>query len=250
MKQIIQDVRSGATSIKEIPAPLVAPGQVLIAEVASAISAGTERYVVDLARKSLLGKARQRPQDVKRVLQKMRAEGIRTTLEQVAAKLNDPMPLGYSAAGIVIECGAGVQEFKPGDRVAAATPHAALAAIGRNLVARMPDNVTFEQAAYTSIASIGLQGVRLAKVSLGETVLVIGLGLIGQICVCLLKAQGCRVLGTDPDPAKVEQARALGADVTSTPQDVDAVVITAATESNQPSNSPPKPAAPKAASCW
>ena len=128
MKQIIQDVRSGATSVKEIPAPLVAPGQVLIAEMASAVSAGTERYVVDLAKKSLIGKARSRPQDVKRVLVKMREEGIRTTLTQVAAKLNDPMPLGYSAAGIVIECGAGVEEFKPGDRVAAAIPHAAVAA--------------------------------------------------------------------------------------------------------------------------
>ena len=104
MKQVIQDVRSGATTVKEIPDPLASPGQFLIAEIASAISAGTERYVVDLARKSLLGKARERPADVKRVLQKMRQEGIRTTLTQVSAKLNDPMPLGYSAAGIVLAC--------------------------------------------------------------------------------------------------------------------------------------------------
>jgi predicted dehydrogenase/threonine dehydrogenase-like Zn-dependent dehydrogenase len=238
MKQIIQDVRSGATSVKEIPAPLVAPGQVLIAEMASAVSAGTERYVVDLAKKSLIGKARSRPQDVKRVLVKMREEGIRTTLTQVAAKLNDPMPLGYSAAGIVIECGTGVEEFKPGDRVAAAIPHASVAAAGRNLVARMPDGVTFEQASYTSIAAIGLQGVRLAKVSLGETVVVIGLGLIGQMCVCMLKAQGCRVIGTDPDPAKRELALKMGADgvAAGAPgvRDADAVVITAATESNEP----------------
>jgi len=238
MKQIIQDVRSGATTVKEIPAPLVAPGQVLIAEAVSAISAGTERYVVDLAKKSLIGKARSRPQDVRRVLVKMRDEGIRNTLAQVSAKLNDPMPLGYSAAGVVIECGAGVQEFKPGDRVAAAIPHAALAAIGRNLVAQIPEGVTFEQASYTSIAAIGLQGVRLAKVSLGETVLVIGLGLIGQMCVCMLKAQGCRVFGTDPDPAKRELAMSLGADGVSAGRpgvsDVDAVVITAATDSNEP----------------
>jgi predicted dehydrogenase/threonine dehydrogenase-like Zn-dependent dehydrogenase len=238
MKQIIQDVRSGATSVKEIPAPLVEPGHVLVAEAVSAISAGTERYVVDLAKASLIGKARQRPQDVKRVLAKMREEGIRTTLQQVSAKLNDPMPLGYSAAGIVVECGAGVQELKPGDRVAAAIPHAALAAIGRNLVARMPDSVTFEQASYTSIAAIGLQGVRLAKVSLGEIVVVIGLGLIGQMCVCMLKAQGCRVIGTDPDPSKRDLAMALGADgvAAGAPgvSDVDAVVITAATASNEP----------------
>jgi predicted dehydrogenase/threonine dehydrogenase-like Zn-dependent dehydrogenase len=237
VKQIIQDIRSGATTVKEIPAPLASPGQVLIAEIASAISAGTERYVVDLARKSLLGKARERPADVKRVLQKMRQEGIRTTLTQVSAKLNDPMPLGYSAAGIVLACGAGVEEFKPGDRVAAAVPHAAVAAIGHNLCARMPDNVTFEQAAYTSIACIGLQGVRLTQTTLGESVLVIGLGLIGQICVCLLKAQGCRVFGADPDPAKLALARTLGAEAaTRDPSSlgVDSVVITAATESNQP----------------
>jgi predicted dehydrogenase/threonine dehydrogenase-like Zn-dependent dehydrogenase len=238
MKQIIQDVRSGATTVKEIPDPLASPGQVLIAEIASAISAGTERYVVDLARKSLLGKARERPADVKRVLQKMRQEGIRTTLTQVSAKLNDPMPLGYSAAGIVLACGAGVQEFAPGDRVAAAAPHSAVAAVGRNLCARIPDNVTFEQAAYTSIASIGLQGVRLTHTTLGESVLVIGLGLIGQICVCLLRAQGCRVFGTDLDPAKLELARTLGAEAIppGSPSSLgfDAVVITAATESNQP----------------
>src|SRR3984957_86503 len=237
MKQVIQDVRSGATTVKEIPAPLASPGQVLIAEIASAISAGTERYVVDLARKSLLGKARERPADVKRVLQKMRQEGIRTTLTQVSAKLNDPMPLGYSAAGIVLACGAGVEEFKPGDRVAVAAPHAAVAAIGHNLCARMPDNVTFAQAAYTAIACIVLQGVRLTQTTLGESVLVIGLGLIGQICVCLLKAQGCRVFGADPDPAKLALARTLGAEAaTGDPSSlgVDSVVITAATESNQP----------------
>ena len=169
--------------------------------------------MVDLARKSLLGKARERPADVKRVLQKMRSEGIRNTLTQVSAKLNDPMGLGYSAAGIVLACGAGVTEFKPGDRVAAAAPHAAVAALGHNLCARMPDNVTFEQAAYTSIASIGLQGVRLTHTTLGETVLVIGLGLIGQMCVCMLRAQGCRVLGMDLDPAKVALARTFGAEV-------------------------------------
>ena len=246
MKQILQDVRSGITSVKEIPDPLALPGQVLVAEICSAISAGTERYVVDLARKSLIGKARQRPQDVKRVLQKMRSEGIRTTLTQVSAKLNDPMPLGYSAAGIVLESGAGVQEFKPGDRVAAAAPHSGVASVGRNLCATIPDDVTYEQAAYTSIASIGLQGVRLAQANLGESVLVIGLGLIGQICVSLLKAQGCRVFGTDFDSSKLALARTLGADEvgTGSPLDavmqftagagVDAVVITAATDSNEP----------------
>jgi threonine dehydrogenase-like Zn-dependent dehydrogenase len=217
-----------------------------MATVASAISAGTERYVVDLARKSLIAKARQRPEDVKRILQKMRQEGILSTFTQVSAKLDDPMPLGYSAAGIVLECGAGVQEFKPGDRIAAAAAHSAISVVGRNLCALIPDNVSFEQASYTSIASIGLQGVRLAHLSLGESVVVVGLGLIGQICVCLLKAQGCRVFGIDLDPAKLELARTLGADTVATgfplqavkefsgSFGVDAVVLAAATESNEP----------------
>lgn len=246
MKQIIQDIRSGATTVKEIPEPLASPGRLVVAVMASAISAGTERFVVDLARKSLLGKARERPADVRRVLQKMRQEGIRTTLTQVSAKLNEPMPLGYSTAGIVLACGDGVVEFNPGDRVAAAAPHAAVVAVGRRLCARMPDNVTFEQASYTSIASIGLQGVRLAHATLGESVLVIGLGLIGQICVCLLKAQGCRVFGTDTDPSRLDLARTLGADAVATGSPlqsvkdftggagIDAVVITAATDSNGP----------------
>jgi threonine dehydrogenase-like Zn-dependent dehydrogenase len=157
MKQIVQEVRSGETQVKEIPDPMVLPGQVLMATMASVISAGTERYVVDLARKSLIGKARQRPQDVKRVLQKLRQEGIRNTLRQVVAKLDEPLPLGYSASGMVIECGDGVQEFKPGDRIAAAAPHSAVSVTGRNLCAIMPNNITFEQAAYSSIAPIALQ---------------------------------------------------------------------------------------------
>jgi predicted dehydrogenase/threonine dehydrogenase-like Zn-dependent dehydrogenase len=246
MKQVLQNVRSGQTEVKEIPAPLALPGHVVVAAMASVISAGTERYVVDLARRSLIGKARQRPEDIKRVFQKLRQEGIATTITQVLAKLDDPMPLGYSLAGIVLECGAGVQEFKPGDRIAAAAPHSAIAVVGRNLCAPIPENVSFEQAAYTSIAAIGLQGVRLSQTNLGESVLVVGLGLIGQICVCLLKAQGCRVFGIDLDPAKLELARTLGADTVATgfplqavkdfsgSFGVDSVVLTAATESNEP----------------
>jgi predicted dehydrogenase len=246
MEQVVQEVRSGRTTVRQIPDPIAAPGQVLVANVASLVSAGTERYVVELARKSLIGKARERPDHVRRVLQKLKQEGLVATTQQVMAKLDEPMPLGYSSAGIVLECGRGVQEFKPGDRVASAGPHAGVVAVGRNLCARIPDGVTFEQAAYTSVAAIGLQGVRLARVTLGERVLVIGLGLIGQICVALLKAQGCRVFGVDVDPAKLELAKAFGADAVATgsPRDavrtfgnavgVDAVVITAATESNEP----------------
>jgi len=246
MKQVVQDVRSGTTAVREIPAPIAAPGQVVVANTASLISAGTERYVVELARKSLLGKARERPDHVRRVLQKLKQEGLLLTAQQVFAKLDEPMPLGYSSAGVVLECGRGVQELKPGDRVAVAAPHAGVVSIGRNLVAKIPDGVTFEQAAYTAVASIGLEGVRLAKLQLGERVLVIGLGLIGQIVVALLKAQGCRVFGIDVDPAKLELAKQFGADEVaigspreairafSDGQGVDAVIITAATKSNEP----------------
>jgi predicted dehydrogenase len=246
MKQVVQEVQTGVTGVREIPAPVAGVGQLVVANVSSLISAGTERYVVDLARKSLLGKARERPDQVMRVLQKIRAEGLGTTIQQVRAKLDEPMPLGYSTAGLVLECGRGASEFKPGDRVATAGPHAGLVSIGKNLCARIPEGVSFEQAAYTSVATIGLEGVRLAKVTLGERVLVIGLGLIGQICIAILKAQGCRVFGLDVDPAKLELARQFGADAVAvgSPADaikafgggigVDAVVITAATPSNAP----------------
>jgi predicted dehydrogenase/threonine dehydrogenase-like Zn-dependent dehydrogenase len=246
MFQVVQDVRSGDTGVREIPDPVALPGQVVVRVVTSLVSAGTERYVVDLARKSLLGKARERPDHVRRVMQKIKQEGFRPTISQVFAKLDEPMPLGYSSAGFVLECGRGVQEFKPGDRVATAGPHAGVVSIGKNLCARVPEGVSFEQASYTSVASIALEGIRLARVTLGERVLVIGLGLVGQICVCLLKAQGCRVFGTDIDSEKLELARTLGADEVAigSPLEavrafsdsfgVDAAIITAATTSNEP----------------
>jgi predicted dehydrogenase len=246
MLQVVQDIGSGKTLVRRLPDPIAPPGHIVVGNVASLVSAGTERYVVDLARKNLLAKARARPDHVRRVLQKMKSEGLLVTAQQVLAKLDEPMPLGYSSAGIVLECGRGVQEFKPGDRVATAGPHASVAAVGRNLCAKIPDGVSFEQAAYTAVAAIGLEGVRLARVTLGEAVLVIGLGLIGQICVALLKAQGCQVFGTDVDSKKLELARAFGADVVGIGapvgdvrafaggHGVDAVVITAATPSNEP----------------
>lgn len=246
MKQVVQDIRSGVTEVRTLPAPIAGQGQVVIATAASLISAGTERYVVDLARKSLLGKARERPDHVRRVLQKIRTEGLLLTAQQVRAKLDEPMPLGYSAAGVVLECGRGVQELKPGDRVATAAPHAGIIAASKMQCAKIPDGVTFEQAAYTSVAAIGLEGVRLARVTLGERVVVVGLGLIGQLVCAMLKAQGCKVFGVDIDPQKLERARAFGADATGigTPRGevmafsdgkgVDAVILTAATPSNDP----------------
>jgi predicted dehydrogenase len=193
-----------------------------------------------------LAKARSRPDHVRRVLTKVRQEGVRSTLTQVNAKLDEPIALGYSAAGIVLECGKDVQAFKPGDRVAAVCPHATLLPIGSNLCAHIPDGVSFEQAAYTAIASVGLQGVRLARPSLGDRVLVIGLGLIGQICIAVLKAHGCRVFGVDLDASRLELAKSFGADAVATGvplqavldfsdgYGVDATILTVATTSNEP----------------
>jgi predicted dehydrogenase len=246
VKQVVQNIRSGVTAVREVPEPSPQRHDVLIANAASLLSAGTERYVVTLARQNLLAKARQRPDDVKRVFQKIRQEGLRSTLTQVRARLDDPMPLGYSSAGIVLATGDAVSAFKPGDRVAAVAPHAGIVVAGEMLCARIPDDVTFEQAAYTSVAAIALEGVRLANPTLGASVLVIGLGLIGQIAACLLMANGVTVVGTDLDPGRLASAKALGIDAAaagdvrartraiSGGEGVDAVLIAAATASNGP----------------
>jgi len=247
MKQVVQDIRTGVTSIRDLPDPLVQPHSVLVANVASLVSAGTERYVVELARQSLISKARQRPDHVRRVLQKIKREGLMATATQVRARLDDPMPLGYSSAGIVLAVGDGVSAFTAGDRVAAAGPHAGIASVGENLCARIPEGVTFEQAAYAAVGAIALEGVRLANTALGSRVLVIGLGLIGQIAACLLEAQGVAVLGTDLDQRRLDLAKSLGIDTASGDaavrarclamsggHGVDAVVIAASTSSNAP----------------
>src|SRR3954465_283145 len=173
MKQVVQVVRGGKVHVRDVPAPVAAPGQVVVAIRTSLISAGTERYVVDLARKSLLAKARERPDHVRRVLQKVRQEGLTSTLRQVRARLAQPMPLGYSSAGVVLEVGPGVEALRPGDRVASNGPHAAVVAVGQHLVARVPESVPFDQACYAVVGSIALQGVRLAQVGLGAVVGVI-----------------------------------------------------------------------------
>jgi predicted dehydrogenase/threonine dehydrogenase-like Zn-dependent dehydrogenase len=244
--QVIQDVRRGKLVVAEVPAPLAQTGEVLIANVASIISAGTERMTIDLAKKSLLGKARERPDLVRRVIEKCRNEGVLTTLRQVRERLDTPIPMGYSSAGMVLACGAGIQHLKPGDRVASNGPHAGIVAVGKHLCASIPDGVDFDQAAFAVLGAIALQGVRLARCELGETVLVIGLGLIGQIAVSLLSAAGCRVIGTDPDASKCELALKMGAQraapnvgaavVLADTGDLgaDAVLITASTASNAP----------------
>jgi predicted dehydrogenase/threonine dehydrogenase-like Zn-dependent dehydrogenase len=244
--QIVQNMRDGKLRVADVPPPLVRPGFVLIENVHSVISAGTEKSVIDTAGKSLLAKARERPEQVLRVLKKLTTEGLVATYRQVTDKLNDPIALGYSSAGTVLAVGPGVQGLRPGDRVASNGPHAGVVCVPKHLCAVVPATVALEQAAFTTISSIALQGVRLGRLGIGDAVLVVGLGLIGQITVKLLKAHGCRVIGTDLDPTKCELAKRWGADQSAvgvTADDVkgftrgfgaDAVLITAATKSDQP----------------
>jgi predicted dehydrogenase/threonine dehydrogenase-like Zn-dependent dehydrogenase len=252
MKQVIQNDRSRATVIMEVPEPRVAPGGILVRTRASLISAGTEKTAVDFGRKSMLEKARSRPDLVKQVLGRMASDGIQPTLESVMNRLEQPIPLGYSCAGIVEEVGRGAHEFSVGQRVACAgagyANHAEMVSVPRNLAVPIPDGVGFEDAAYVTLGAIAMQGVRVADVRLGDSVAVIGLGLLGQLSVQILRACGCRVIGIDLDPAKVELARQLGADAAVARSEdvdaavraftagvgVDAVMIAAATGSNDP----------------
>ncbi len=246
MKQVLQRVDTGATEVREVPAPVCGAGEVLIANAASLVSAGTEKMLVEFSRKSLLGKARERPDHVRRVLQKMRHEGILETVRQVRARMADPLALGYSSAGTVLEVGRRVRRFRPGDRVASNGPHAGVVAVPQNLVAAVPGGVDFPRACYGVVGAVSLQGVRLARVSLGDRVAVIGLGLLGQIAVRLLRAAGAVVLATDPDAPRRALAAAGGAEVAAADafpglvesrtggQGVDAVLIAASTDSNGP----------------
>jgi len=246
MKQVVQSIRTGKLSVESVPDPLARAGHVLIENERSLISAGTEKMAIDLAQMSLLGKARARPDHVRRVIEKLRTEGVLNTIAQVRQKLDEPMAMGYSSAGVVLASGARVQEFKPGDRVASNGPHAGIVCVSRHLCARIPGGVSTDQAAFTALGAISLQGVRLARLELGETACVIGLGVVGQLAVALLKPAGCRVLATDPDTSRCELARRMGADEASPALDgrrvfdltgglgVDAVLVTASTESNGP----------------
>jgi predicted dehydrogenase/threonine dehydrogenase-like Zn-dependent dehydrogenase len=216
MKQVLQNLRTGETGITEVPVPSPRPGTLLVQTAASLVSAGTERMVVDFAGKSLLGKARARPDLVRQVLDKARREGLLTTIEAAFNRLDQPMPLGYSSAGTIIALGEGVQGWQEGQRVACAGGNAAVHAeygvVPVNLVAALPDAVDFEQAAFVTLGAIALHGFRLAKPQLGERVAIIGLGLLGLLSVGIARAAGCAVLGIDLDPGRVELARQLGAE--------------------------------------
>jgi predicted dehydrogenase/threonine dehydrogenase-like Zn-dependent dehydrogenase len=252
MKQIIQSPRTGRLELAEVPAPACGAGQVLVRTHFSVVSPGTERQAMDFARRSLLGKARSRPDLVKQVLRKLSHEGPAPTLRTVLTRLDAPQPLGYACAGVVEAVGAEVAGFAPGDRVACAgagyANHAEWVAVPENLVVRVPDEVELNRAAFATLGAIALQGVRVAAPTLGEIGAVIGLGLLGQLSVQLLRANGCRVLGIDLDPARVKAARAQGAEWGGRPGDdfevwkdaatgghgVDFVAVTAASESSEP----------------
>nr|WP_207148824.1 bi-domain-containing oxidoreductase [Lamprobacter modestohalophilus] len=258
----MQNLKDGSTELAEVPCPRVGRGALLIRTTRSLVSAGTERMLVDFGKANPLEKARQQPDKVKQVLEKVKTDGLMPTVEAVRSKLEQPLALGYCNVGVVEEVGstprhsgqeAGIQAmggvFSPGDRVVSNGKHAEMVSVPVNLCARIPETVSDEAAAFTVIGAIALQGIRLVAPTLGEAVVVTGLGLIGLMTVQLLRAHGCRVLGIDMDPAKLALARKFGAETVdlSAGQDpvavaegfsrgrgVDAVIITAATRSNEP----------------
>lgn len=249
MKQVLQSLRTGETEVVEAPCPALGCGQVLIETSRSLVSVGTERMLVEFGKAGWIEKARQQPDKVKMVLDKIRTDGLMPTVEAVFNKLDQPLPLGYCNVGRVVNVGAGETAFKVGDRVISNGKHAEVVSVPFNLCAKVPDAVSDEEAAFTVLGAIALQGVRLVQPTLGETVVVTGLGLIGLMTVQLLCANGCRVLGLDFDPAKLELARQFGAEVVdlmagqdpvavattfSRGRGVDAVIVTASTKSSEP----------------
>lgn len=249
MKQILQDLKDGETRLVEVPRPLGARRHLLIETTRSLVSAGTERMLVEFGNASLIDKARQQPEKVRQVLDKMRTDGVASTLQAVQSKLGQPVPMGYCNVGRVMELGPDVSSFAVGDRIASNGRHAEIVCVPRNLCAKIPDVVDDDSAAFTVMGAIALQGIRLAAPTLGESVAVIGLGLVGLITVQLLRAQGCRVLGLDFDPGRLELARRFGAQTVdlaagadavaagnefSRGRGMDAVLITASTQSNEP----------------
>lgn len=251
MKQVTQTPRTGVVEVRDVPVPALQDSFVLVRNAASLISAGTERTTIQTGKKSLLQKARARPDLVKQVIGKIQREGLLKTVGVVQERLNSPSALGYSSAGSVIAVGGRVEGVMPGDRVACGgagfANHAEIVAVPKNLVVPVPDGVSDHEAAFTTVGAIALQGVRLAEPALGETFLVIGLGLVGQIAVQLLRANGCAVIGTDPDASMVAGAEAFGATGIAPGDDVlaacllmtqghgvDGVLVCAGTTSNQP----------------
>ena len=255
MKQVLQSARTGEFEVADVPAPAVLPGSVLVRIAASLVSAGTERAASEFAAKNLLQKARLRPDLVREVFNKVRRDGLLTAASAVRGRLDQPTALGYSSAGTVLEVGEGISDLKPGDRVACAgagfAVHAEFACVPRMLVARIPSaNVNFESAAFTTLGAVAIHGVRTAEAKLGETVALIGLGLLGQLTLQVLVGAGCRVIGLDLHPERAQLAAKMGALVVTTSEaefrdlclrhsgghGADCVLIAAETASSGPVN--------------
>ena len=249
MKQLLHDLSNGQIKLQEVPCPQVTPGHLLVRTGVSLVSAGTERMLLEFGKASLLGKARQQPERVKEAWEKVRTDGLIPTLEAVRAKLDEPISLGYCNAGEVLEVGPGVDDFAPGDRVVSNGSHAEAVLVSANLCAKIPPAVSGHDAAFTVLGAIALEGIRLAAPGLGETFVVIGLGLVGQLASQLLRAHGCRVLGVDPDPSRVELAAKFGVETLalapgadpvaaahaySGGRGADGVIIAASTPSDEP----------------
>ncbi len=251
MKQLLQDMKTGKTQVVDVPVPQVGEKAALVRTAASLVSAGTERMLVEFAKQGLLGKAQSRPDLVQQVLNKAKREGLLSTLDAAKNKLDQPLTLGYSSAGTIVETGSNLSGFRAGDRVACGgggyAVHAEFANIPQNLLVCIPDSVNFEQAAFATIGAVAMQGFRLADVQVGANVAVIGLGLLGLLATGIASAAGCRVLGIDLNPERVALAEKMGAvnavtrdqaveaaAALSSGKGVDAVLICADTKSNDP----------------
>lgn len=252
MKQVVQNYRTGQLKVEDLAPPALKPGGVLVHTACSLISAGTEKTSVETAQSSLIGKARNRPDLVRQVFETFKREGLSSTYEKVKARLSQMKALGYSASGEVVAVGAEATEFRVGDRVACAgggyASHAEVIFVPRNLCCKLPEGVSYEAASYTTVGAIALQGIRQADPRLGEAVVVLGLGLVGQLTVQLLKAAGCRVLGVDITQAPCDLALRSGADLVAADsaaaraacdaltdgRGADCILITAATRSSEP----------------
>lgn len=248
MKQILQSLKTGLTEVTDVPVPKVSSGSLLIKTSKTLISAGTEKMLLEFGKAGWINKARQQPDKVKLVLKKIANDGIKPTLETVFQKIDQPLPLGYCNVGVIHELDHSIKNFKKGDRVISNGKHAEVVNVPVNLCAKVPDVVTDQEASFTVLGAVALQGIRLVKPTLGETVVVIGLGLVGLMTVQLLKANGCRVLGLDFDQEKIDLAKKFGAEVVNLNKEdplkianifsrgrgVDAVVVTASTSSDEP----------------
>ena len=249
MKQVLQNLNTGKLLIKKAPIPMISENTLLIKTTKSLISTGTERMLLEFGNSNYFEKARKNPDKIKMILEKIATDGLNTTYEAIKNKINQPIPLGYSNVGVISKIGSNVSGFKVGDRVVSNGPHADVVKVSSNLCAKIPDRVDDETASFVVISSIGLQGIRLAKPTLGENFVVIGAGLIGLITIQLLRGNGCRVLAIDINQSKLELARKFGAEVCnpingdnpiskgmkfSSNRGVDGVIITTSTNSNDP----------------